>query len=278
MVVEELLQARGVAHIPSGRDYLIRCLNPEHEDRNPSLRVDKITGVFNCLSCGFSGNLFKHFGEKADMLGMRRQRLKDSIQKKLYESIGVQLPSDMVLYEKEWRAISADTMKRFGAFTTNVDSNLKNRVNFPIYDITGKIKAICGRTFDYVPEKKYYFHPPGAVLPLFPVVQPINGNVVLVEGIYDMLKLQDNGFSNACCAFGVNKVDEAKINILKMQGVSGVDILFDTDDAGQKAAEQLLYDLENRYELPSRIISYDGKDPGELTAHQMLNLRKEMYG
>lgn len=277
MVVEDLLVSKKVRYTPSGRDYLIRCLNPEHEDKNPSLRVDKITGIFNCLSCGFSGNLFTHFGEKSDLLGIRRSRLKSSIEKKLYQTVGVQIPSDAELYEEEWRDISAATMKRFKAFTTNTDP-LKDRVNFPINDITGKVAAICGRALGFVDKAKYYFHPPGASLPLFPAVKPVAGKVVLVEGIYDMLKLHDGGLTNACCAFGVNKVDEAKINILKLQGVSGIDILFDTDDAGQKAAEKLLYDLEHRYEMSARIVSYSGKDPGELTAQQVLKLKEQLYG
>ena len=47
MTVEELLIEEGIQFKQSPADYVIRCLNPEHDDTNPSMRIDKITGVFN---------------------------------------------------------------------------------------------------------------------------------------------------------------------------------------------------------------------------------------
>ena len=52
MTVEELLQEKRLDFKVSGRDYLVKCLNPEHEDTNPSMRIDNITGIFHCFSCG----------------------------------------------------------------------------------------------------------------------------------------------------------------------------------------------------------------------------------
>ena len=52
MTVEELLASRNVYFIPKGADCLVSCLHPDHEDRNPSMRIDRITGIFQCFSCG----------------------------------------------------------------------------------------------------------------------------------------------------------------------------------------------------------------------------------
>ena len=68
---EILLNKQEVGYTPSGQDYLIRCLNPEHDDNNPSLRVDRVTGIMHCFSCGFSGNLFTHFGAPESPLEVR---------------------------------------------------------------------------------------------------------------------------------------------------------------------------------------------------------------
>ena len=46
MNVEDLLSKRNIHYTPKGRDFLVSCINPEHEDRNPSMRIDQITGVF----------------------------------------------------------------------------------------------------------------------------------------------------------------------------------------------------------------------------------------
>ena len=47
MKVVDILQERRVEFKSSGQDYLVRCLNPEHEDKHPSMRIDTITGIFN---------------------------------------------------------------------------------------------------------------------------------------------------------------------------------------------------------------------------------------
>ena len=88
MDVLELLNKEEVGYTPSGQDYLIRCLNPEHDDSNPSLRVDKVTGVMHCFSCGFRGNVFAHF----DAPGISPKELK---RKKVKEKIEVYLKGEI---------------------------------------------------------------------------------------------------------------------------------------------------------------------------------------
>lgn len=277
MVVEEILRSQGIEFRPSGKDYLIRCLSPDHEDRNPSLRIDKTTGIFNCLSCGYSGNVFNHFGEKPNWLQIRREKLKTAISDKLIETTGLSIPDNAVPFNQDWRGISADTYRRFEAFQHN-NSEFIGRVVFPVRGITNKIVAFCGRHQGQT-TPKYLFHPGGAKLPLFPVVKPIQGRIILVEGIMDMLNLHDKGLTNAVCAFGVNTVTVDKINILKIQGISGIDIFFDNDEAGQNGSAKLKGILENN-ELTSRNIIYGNKtkDPGELTALQVIKLKETLYG
>jgi len=62
MDVIELLNKQKLVYTLSGQDFQIKCLNPDHDDRNPSLRVDKVTGVMHCFSCGFRSNIFTHIG------------------------------------------------------------------------------------------------------------------------------------------------------------------------------------------------------------------------
>jgi len=276
MIVDELLTAQGIEFRPSGKDYLIRCLSPDHEDRNPSLRVDKTTGIFNCLSCGFSGNIFHHFGEKPNWLEMKRRGLTELISNKLAETSGLNIPVNAVPFDQDWRGISASTFMRFEAFQHN-NPEFIGRVVFPVRGISGKIVAFCGRHQGQV-DPKYLFHPSGAKIPLFPIVKPVQGRILLVEGIMDMLNLQDKGITNAVCAFGVNTVTPDKINILKIQGISGIDIYFDNDDAGQNGATKLKETLEKN-EMASRIVTYSiVKDPGEMTASQVIKLKEKLYG
>ena len=43
MNVEDLLRQKNIEYIPKGKDYVVRCLNPDHADRNPSMRIDQVT-------------------------------------------------------------------------------------------------------------------------------------------------------------------------------------------------------------------------------------------
>ena len=87
MKVVDLLQERRIEFKPSGRDYLVRCLSPDHEDKHPSMRIDNITGIFNCFSCGFKGNIFNMFGAPSNYLDIKRQRLTQAIEEKRSSSV-----------------------------------------------------------------------------------------------------------------------------------------------------------------------------------------------
>lgn len=274
MNVEDLLEQKGIAFIPKGADYEISCLNPDHPDRNPSMRVDRITGIFNCFSCEYKGNLFTYFGEKPNHLQIRREKLKNTIRQKLAESTGLVFPKNSLMYNGNWRNIKADTYQKFDTFTS-ADKEFVSRLNFPIRDITGKTIAFIGRhTGEGVP--KYLISPAGAKLPLYPVVQPKNGSVILVEGIFDMVNLHDKGLDNAMCCFGTKQVNEKKLEVLSISGVSHIDIFFDGDEAGQSAAERIKEMCES-IGLSVRNVHLKGTDPGALTQQQITKLKSKLY-
>ena len=123
---------------------------------------------------------------------------------------------------------------------------------------------------------KYKFTPPGAKLPLFPQVSPRLGEVILVEGIYDVINLYDKGIENALCCFGTNNINEDKLGMLKIQGVSRVATFFDGDEAGQKAATNVKVMCE-KVGLVTRNISLPELDPGALTETQVRKLESKLY-
>ena len=277
MRVDELLQEQRIEFKVSGRDYVIKCLNTDHEDSNPSMRVDNITGIFNCFSCGFKGNVFKHFGAAANFLEIKRQKLKESIDEKRSASIGFEFPKGFAPYVGNWRGIRPETYKHFEAFMHH-ESQFNGRIVFPVRDITGKVVAFNGRHMTMTEIPKYLIYPPQAKLPLYPsTVHPIKGRVILVEGIFDMINLYDKGLSNAICCFGTRNIDAEKLAILKMQNVEGVDIMFDGDDAGQTAAEEIK-GLAERVGLTSRNINLGQNiDPGGLPEIKVADIRKRLY-
>ena len=119
------------------------------------------------------------------------------------------------------------------------------------------------------------FWPSGVKLPIFPQVKPIQGKIVLVEGIFDMLNLHDKGLDNAVCCFGAKNFTKEKLNHLKISGAQGMDILFDADEAGQDAAEEIKKMSED---FPVRTIRLKSGDPAEFNEAQVQGLRRKLYG
>jgi len=274
MTVEELLQRKDIYFIPKGGDFLVSCLNPEHADRNPSMRVDQLTGIFQCFSCEYKGSLFTHFGEKANQLQLRRELLKRKIIDKRSESIGLSFPKNVMPYAGNWRGIKPETYKRFEAFQ-HADPDYIGRIVFPVRDISGRITAFNGRhTTGGTP--KYMISPAGAKMPLFPIVKPIQGAVILVEGIFDMINLHDKGLTNAVCTFGTKNINEDKLRMLSIQGVDSIDIFFDGDAAGQDAAKHVQTMCES-VELAHRNICLKDTDPGALQEKAVQTLKRKLY-
>ena len=277
MNVQDLLESKNIAYIPRGKDFVVSCLNPEHADRNPSMRIDQVTGIFNCFSCEYKGNLFSLYGEKASPREIRKQLLRKKIQEKKAESVGLAMPLNYVPYIGNWRSIKPETYKNFEAFQDS-EKEFIGRICFPIKDRTGRIVAFQGRTTtDQIP--KYLNSPPGAKLPLFPAVAPIKGRIILVEGMFDVLNLHDKGLTNAMCCFGVKNVTEEKLQVLSVSGVDGIDIFLDNDEAGQTGSEKIK-ELCEKVGLMTRNIAFGNKqiDAGALVQSQVDKLRTKLYG
>jgi DNA primase len=277
MTPADLLNKHNVPYRESGRDLLVLCFNPEHDDTNPSMRIDKILGVYNCLSCGFKGSLYTYYDESPKGVHNQCAALREKIINKRTESLGMDMPIGHVPYFGTWRGISSDTYRKFEAFE-HADPNFIARVNIPIKDISGRIVAFIGRhTGDGTP--KYKIVPPNAKLPLFPLhlMEPIQSSVILVEGMYDFLNCYQAGFTNAICCFGTRMVSEHKLKILKVRGVDRIDIFFDGDEAGQKAAVEIKEKAE-KLDFDTRNICIEGKDPGQLSQGQLHKLKEKLYG
>ena len=277
MNVDEILHKHKIVYRNQGADYVVSCLNPEHDDTNPSMRIDKITGIFNCFACGFKGNIFKHFDAPVSHLEIKRNNIKKKIEEVRAQNIGLLTPSDALPYIGNFRDIKPKTYAQFQAFTHH-DSHFIGRIVFPVTDITGATRAFIGRHQDRTVIPKYLIYPPKSKLPLFPFnAKPIMGRVILVEGIFDALNLHDKGLTNAMCCFGTQNIDTYKLSMLKFIGVRQVDILFDGDTAGREAAERVA-DLCEQVELLANIESMpDGLDPGALPEDRVRKLREYLY-
>lgn len=276
MEVEELLQSKNIEYNRTASDFVIKCLNPEHDDSNPSLSIDRVTGVFNCFSCGFSGNIFRHYKVKVDYVDIKRAKLFRAIEKCRSETVGLTMPKGFEPVIDDFRGISYKTLMHFEAFRHH---SFPDMIVFPIKDIRGKIIVFLGRHYlKEVKKGKYKFEPRKISPPLYPApVKPILGRVIVVEGIFDMLNLYDKGLQNVIVSFGINSINNENLENLKVMGISGIDIIFDGDEAGQRGAAKFQERCEEQGFSVRNIEIHEGTDPGDMDQERVRRLKKYLY-
>ncbi len=283
MQIEELLNEEAIYFRSAGKDILVHCLNPEHSDSNPSMRIDKITGLFNCFSCGFKGNIFTHYGKAIDVLSIQAQQLKKKINNIM--SNETLMPLGTEPFRRKHRGISAETYREFGAF---IHDDYDGRIVFPIRDITGRLIALMGRYAFSDASPKYLIMPPGVDMPLFPPKPEIyQDTVILVEGIFDVLNLWDKGMKNVICAFGKSLGEARKRKVrenniikflpFKIQGIKKIYILYDS--GAERSANKLVGLLDELFIV--EVINYPNftkdKDCGNLTQTEVDDLKEYIY-
>lgn len=267
--VEQLLTKNGITYSHSGKDFVTKCFNPAHVDNNPSFRIDKISGIAHCFSCGFKVNVFKYYGILTVGNHIRVAKLKAKLQTIKDSIYGIPVPKGFIPSIKPYRGVSVNTLKRFEAGTTVMVPELEDRILFPIRDITGRVLVYVARHMLSQGNPRYINYPAGASMPLFPArpTEPGHTSLVLVEGIFDMLNLYDKGLRNVACCFGTNTLKNSlkeKLLPYKICGVTKIFIMFDGDFAGNKAAEELKPLIEE-LELVVEIIRVaEDSDPGEM--------------
>ena len=274
MNVEEVLNSKGISYRESGNDFMVRCLNPEHDDSNPIMRIDKIIGIFNCWSCGYKGNIFHLYKVESNKLGILREQLKRKIRKSVVLD-PLDLPEDAISYTQSYRGLSTNINKKFNLFTTN-SLGLEDRLVIPITDKYNNIYAFIGRDLYGALKKKYLFYPAYSTIRMFPVPTFKMGRLILVEGIFDAFNLIDNGITNVSCIFGTSNVSEDDLTLLEMSGLTKLIIMLDSDDAGQKGARRII-ELCKKITLDYENIVLDEKDPGELSKEDLHLLKQKLY-
>lgn len=276
-----LLNNKGISFTPSGKDYVIKCLNPDHEDNNPSCRVDKVIGIAHCFSCGWKRNLFKHFGVFTNNSSIKVAQLKQKLKDIREQSIEIEFPENFTPYNESFRGVSSQTLKHFEAFYTSGHDKLDDRIVFPIRDVTKKIAAFIGRHVLSDANPRYVVYPSGKPLPLFPNIIEDAKSIILVEGIFDMLNMYDKGVHNVVCTFGTSTITEKTISTkmlsFKTLGITKVFILYDGDKPGREAAKILKPILESDGFVVEIIDLPDDVDPGVLTKEDVESIKEYIH-
>lgn len=286
MTVSELLISKNIVSNTSGESLLIKCLNPEHEDNNPSMRINSTTGDSHCFACGYSVNIYRHFGIQLNKVNTKVFKLLAKLDKRRNPSI--ELPEGNTPITARYRDISIETLKHFEAFHNML--YFKDKICIPIRGFDGNIKCFITRDM-YSDESRYMVYPKGARPVIFPVKPLISQKtLVVVEGIFDVLKAYDCGMKNVICTFGtsaalVPSTLEAIASTANLLGCTRLVLALDNDKAGANATEKLIEFLESRvpsievfnWEKLTTLLGKEVKDFGELSKEDFFSVQAVLY-
>lgn len=122
----------------------------------------------------------------------------------------------------------------------------RNRIIFPITDEMNRVIGFTGRDFSGHKDAPKYFNSPDSAiykkgktlygLSRAKLTAKSTGNLYLVEGNADTLKMHEIGVTNTVCTGGTALTDD-QIRLIKKHA-SSVTIIGDTDTAGKKAVDR----------------------------------------
>ena len=262
---------------------LVQCTSGLHEDKDPSLSYHLGKNLFQCWSCGFRGagaKFLQSIGIVTKVPIETKQTFKiEKMRQKINNLLNegeVRLPAIRHAVEFPFKGISEETLQDFEVFLTP-ELGLEDYVCIPVYQF-GKLKFIEGRLRLKDPKRsKYYRRPTGvsASQILFPLDRlEKTKEIILVEGIFDMLNMWQHGFRNVLCIFGTQNFGQKKIELLDQIGITRAHVMMDGDSAGTRANLTIQKILESN-NIQTRVVNLpEGKDPGELSRYELEQILK----
>lgn len=144
----------------------------------------------------------------------------------------------------------------------------RHRMIFPFFNISGQIIGFGGRKLKEEQQPKYLnspesdiYHKGSTLYGLHQALQKIRdaGNLILVEGYFDLLRLVENDIGNVVASSGT-ALTEHQAKLIRRY-TKEVYICYDGDTAGQKAAIRNARILENQ-DINTFIVTLpQGEDP-----------------
>lgn len=171
--------------------------------------------------------------------------------------------------------ISLDLVEKAGLILPRKEKSgfydrFRDRIIFPIFDLNMQVTGFGGRVMDdslpkYLnsPETSVYHKSRSLYgLHLAKMKCRENERVFIVEGYFDLLALHQHGLQDSVATLGTSLTSE---HVQLLKGFIGKDgriiLVFDSDDAGIKAAQRSIEVFDKAYINAQLVILPDGYDP-----------------
>ncbi|MDD4124259.1 MAG: DNA primase [Eubacteriales bacterium] len=276
-VVTFIMRIEGLDY-PAAVEYLARRAGIPMEENNGygiigtrAVKKERIIEATREACRFFHSELFTEKGETARAYIEKRQ-LSDLTVRRF--GIGYAPDSwDMLSGHLAARGYTVEEMK--SAFLVGISKNgnpydvFRNRLMFPVFDLTGNPVAFSARRLNEEDDRKYVntsdtpaFKKSKVLFAMNIAKNSSDGSLILCEGAVDAVMLHQAGFSNACATLGTAITDDHARIIARI--AKTVYLAYDIDKAGRSATEKAINKL-NEVGIATKIINLgsDTKDPDE---------------
>ena len=305
--IEDLIEYCGSTPTHWRSDDMQICC-PIHGEVHPSMGVSESKQVVHCFSCGFKGSLawflfnarreeFKSFRDArkflADRYELEYRELKTGRDIKRYEDCLVPIEEDtrhtLPLYKIAPFKSGKETYQYFYdrgfdkddvvKFMIGRDTDSKT-VTIPAFYEDGTLAGVIGRYINPHRRKneryKVYDFPRGEILYPLNLFEPIDNTLILVEGMFDAMRLHKLGYTNALAKMGV-ELTPKQVDII----VSKCATLIYVGDNDIRGLEGREHDIELLKDLVTvKIVDYPdtGKDVCDWSEEEIKVMLSSAHG
>ena len=200
------------------------------------------------------------------------------------QSIGTEIPRDKIRSRLQIpsqyfikRGFSSDVLDKFDiGLCLEKNKPMYNRAVAPVYDQNDRYIGCVGRSTDESIKPKWLHSKGFKKCVLYGLNLAKNSilesrSVVLVEGQGDVWKMHEAGLTQTVGIFG-SSINDDQLLLLEESGALNIVILTDYDEAGEKAADQIVKKCGRRFNYYRPIIST--KDVGEMSVDE---IKQDLY-
>ncbi len=233
-------------------------------------KYDKYYKMFDITNKYYQNNLRSVYGKSA-LSYLKKRSITDDIIKEF--GIGLSLNDNSVsklLINKGYQKDELIDIGLCGAKNNYMFDIFRNRIMFPLYDLTGQVIGFSGRIYNGEDDSKYVNSKESVIFKkgrlLYNYHNAINvarkqNQIIIVEGFMDVIRLSSIDIKNVVATMGTAITKEHAHLIKKLS--KNVVLCFDGDKAGEKATLSALKELEEIGLDPKIIRLEDNFDPDD---------------
>jgi len=248
MKINQMAYPEAIRHLARKTGVVIPERVSSHEEKEQISLREQLTHINHIAAVYYSNNLFSSVGKEAQIY-LKKRQIREEIIREF--RLGFALDGWRHLkdfFERE--KISLKVAEQAGLLIPGKDASLydrfRARLMIPIEDVSGRVIAFGGRIIG-AGEPKYLNSPESAVYIKGRNLYGLNrtkeeirkqGYAILVEGYFDLILLWNAGITPVVATLGTALTRE-QVDLIGRY-TSHVAVLFDPDEAGQRALERSL--------------------------------------